>query len=461
MAKVHSISPWQMEDRPGWYATFREVQNRRVTRGLGTRDKHEADLLCRSLAVLVDRRPERLEDAPAGVPPKALELYFGADAVKAAPTGLLVAALPTEPMNESDLASLPVEARIRMEAIERRNQQLEYEARREELRLEALERELAGLKDSVLARAATAAANCPPMSDALESFKAHMRATAGKNHAEEMIRVATAFTKAIDARTTAQVSAEQVGRWLDLEAAKSDSPFMRRARHRVRLSRFLTWASRTYEHLNPMTLVPAPKSKQLERERDDVHWHELAEIEATVKALPDAYWKALVGTLVYAGLRLSELVFLRRVDLKEEEGARFLWVTTVDDGHGDRHATKSAHSRRAIQVSADRLWPLLETHMKDDVDANNVFLFPMPKGMRRRKRSSGHPERWRTQTLSRRLSGMLPDTMNALSLRRTFGSLLLRAKKSVNDVAAAMGNTPDVVQKHYARILGAEVKVDF
>ena len=57
--------------------------------------------------------------------------------------------------------------------------------------------------------------------------------------------------------------------------------------------------------------------------------------------------------------------------------------------------------------------------------------------------------------------GLLPKGMNAKSLRRTFGSLLLRAGKSTAEVAAAMGNTEEIVRRHYARLLGSEVDVDF
>jgi len=57
--------------------------------------------------------------------------------------------------------------------------------------------------------------------------------------------------------------------------------------------------------------------------------------------------------------------------------------------------------------------------------------------------------------------GVLPEGMSAKSLRRTFGSLLLRSGKSSAEVAAAMGNTEQVVRDHYARLLGREVKVDY
>jgi integrase len=46
------------------------------------------------------------------------------------------------------------------------------------------------------------------------------------------------------------------------------------------------------------------------------------------------------------------------------------------------------------------------------------------------------------------------------SLRRTFGSFLLRSGASVHEVSAAMGNSAEVVEEHYARILGSEVLVN-
>ena len=46
-------------------------------------------------------------------------------------------------------------------------------------------------------------------------------------------------------------------------------------------------------------------------------------------------------------------------------------------------------------------------------------------------------------------------------MRRTFGSLLIPSGKTEVEVAAAMGSTPAVVRSSYARILGAEVDVDF
>ena len=73
----------------------------------------------------------------------------------------------------------------------------------------------------------------------------------------------------------------------------------------------------------------------------------------------------------------------------------------------------------------------------------------------------GNLEYWQKDTMSKQILKILPPGITCLTLRRTFGSLLLRSGKSVSEVAAAMGNSATMVEKHYARILGHEVDTNF
>ena len=59
------------------------------------------------------------------------------------------------------------------------------------------------------------------------------------------------------------------------------------------------------------------------------------------------------------------------------------------------------------------------------------------------------------------IKGIFPKDIDCLLLRRTFGSLLIRSGHSTAEVAAAMGNTERIVRKHYARLLGKEIDIDF
>ena len=211
-----------------------------------------------------------------------------------------------------------------------------------------------------------------------------------------------------------------------------------------------------------MVGVTLTSARQVQEERGDIVWHSLPEVHATVSRLPDLYWKSVVSTLAFAGLRLSELAWLRTTDLDLEKGT--IWVTTVEDATGDKHKIKSLHSRRTVNLHPKLLWPLLREYQRDLAPGPTV-LFPVPEKMRRsRSRPDAAAERWRLDTLGKVLRRFLrtPQTgMMPLTLRHTFGSLLIRVGRNVTEVAAAMGNTPEVVLRHYARLLGHEVHINF
>lgn len=458
LAPKYHVKPRRQPGRSSFVATFRDHTGAQVTRGLSTVDERTAQLVCAGLVWLHHHRHDvpTPSDAPADISPRAAALFWGLERAPAARAIQVEAPLELSP---DWLAQLPPLLSSQVWRLMRDYEALSAERERLQVELAAAHRELLGLRSSVLARAAAAEAACPPISEALTAFRAHLAAVSSATNARLVGRLAERFTATIAAQTTAEITPAQVGGWLDREAAKAPSPAIRRARHRIKLSRFLTWASRTYGHANPLDAVPPPSASQLEREQTDIHWHEIAVVEAAIEGL-EPYWRALVGTLAFAGLRLSELIWLRRVDVRAEGERRLLTITTVE-GEGGRHAVKSTHSRRSVEVHPTRLWPLLERHLADG--AGRLFVFAMPPSVRRRPRNGVgvDAERWRIDTLSRHLARVLPAGVSPRSLRRTFGSLLLRDGCSPAEVAAAMGNTPDVVRRHYARILGSEVAVRF
>jgi hypothetical protein len=54
----------------------------------------------------------------------------------------------------------------------------------------------------------------------------------------------------------------------------------------------------------------------------------------------------------------------------------------------------------------------------------------------------------------------LKKSIDCRTLRRTFGSLQLRAGKKEHEVAALMGDRVDTVRRHYARVLAEEVPIE-
>jgi len=464
-------------------ANFYVASGARVFRSLGTEDESAALLTCAALSRLQALGAPDPDDLPDDIPARAVELYYGR------PRAVAVRIPRSEPPPAIDVAILSDPRR--------RGEVLEALLDRERLKAElfqvtrdrdGLRAELASLRASVLGRITAAAERCPPIDAAITQFETHMLASTQARNARLVVAVARKFkaTLPADVRTAAEVTPAHVLGWLDAETIGAAKAAGRRKKLRNRLGRFLKWCATTWGFPSPMPGVRAPSTSAVRRERGEIRWHELPEVEAALAGLsarlgtPEepadpalvTYWKALIGTLAFAGLQLAELIWLRRADLQERpDGRRQLWITAVEDGHGGRHALKHGFRERAVDVHPERLWPLLEKHVKDG-GAGEVFLFPS-RTRQRARRIDGHPERWAEASLTHRLTGdpggktkeprpaLLPKGMTAASLRRTFGSLMLRDGVAVAAVAAAMGNTPQVVQEHYARILGSEVNVGF
>jgi len=221
---------------------------------------------------------------------------------------------------------------------------------------------------------------------------------------------------------------------------------------RISLTKFFNWACSQWPFLNPMDMVK-PRSVKAQ---EDILWHSREDIEELLKGKSE-YWRAVIGVMAYAGLSAHELRGLRTEDVIEDEGTHMLRVSPNED-----RQLKTAKRKRSVVIHKKYLLPLIQEYLSHKPES--LYLFPPTVGNR---------QIWHEDTFSKYLCGtkatakkkaivgILPKGYNALSLRRTFGSLLIRSGKSEVEVAAAMGNSPEMVRKHYARILGKEISVNF
>jgi len=474
-----------------YVAYFHTASGKRVGRGLGTDDKGKADVICTGLARLWMSGARVRSQAPDGLDPDALDLFFG-DRTERADTA------PVDALQDAH-AALSAEERL---------EQALAKAAQYKRDLENLNEAHQALQRSAIGRMVEAGRRAPPIAQALEKYAAHIATKTTPGNAGTHARAAREFaaTLPLEVRTFADVTPEQISGFLDAKAA-AGNPAKKKSRRRawyLLVSRLVNWAASTWSYPSQMEGVPRTRKGEVLAERGDIHWHELAEVEAALEALPArlkarkgkavaaaevAYWRALVGMLAYAGLQLAELAWLRRKDL--ELAANRLrgsvWITTVEDAGNpeQRHAVKTEHRRRRVDLNPKRLMPLIREYL-DAGHGAGEYLFPLPPGMPRRRRRGALCERWRVDGLSRVLrgdpggknpskgkkpkaatSGLLPVGMNAKSLRRTFGSILIRSRRpdggryGVADVAALMGNSEAVIADHYAKILGREVDVEF
>jgi hypothetical protein len=479
MAKRYSVTPTKRLGKQSYSTSFRDATGKRVTRGLGTQNKDAADTTCIWLRRLWTDKVRSQADVPPGCPIAARDLYFG---VQRAPP-----ASPA-PVSTEELRRMPVAARSHVIQIAGELHQAREELARQAAQIKALEEVCAtetgkhqALARSILGQAASAGARSPALEEALVEFERHLAATTTPGYRRDVMSLATDFTASLPekCKTLADVSVEQIAAFLDAKAVASHpaQPLTRYTRYRIKLGRLINWAAQRWGYPSQMSGVRSLSATQVGRERTEIHWHELAEIEALIQSL-DTYWQALVGTLAYAGLQLAEMCWLRHEDLiwGPDRKTAQLRIATVIEGAGSeaRHFLKSSHRRRMVTVHPRLLLPRLKAH-SERMPEGGLYLFPMPadRARRRRRLTPGSADRWCVHSLSVILrghqggkhrapsKGILPAGMNAKSLRRTFGSLLIRSGATEAQVAAAMGNTPSVVRAHYARILGREVDVDF
>jgi hypothetical protein len=497
MAKRYTVTPRVPPGRTKLIATFYNSAGERITRSLETDNHARAGTLCADLVTLWTGRIDSVVKALAlNVDPLCIKLYFSVNqnADEAGSVSLSDISGRILAQAHAEALDYPKEARARLRPIlaDRVRLKEENEALHVQLgqtqRLYAAEKTAReAMERTAIARAVKTAARAPSMDDAAAEFEKHIRSKTNKSNAAQHVNAWAKFRATLppDLDNVANITVEQVGAFLDARAADGDPARQvgrRRAWH-LMIARFFSFLQERYALPSLMPAIPFPGKNDVERERGDIEWHTLKDVQKAMNSLPDAYWRALVGCLAYAGLQLAEVCWLRVQDLKLSKNRKRarLWVTTVEED-GERHAIKTENRRRGVDVHP-ALMPLLVKHL-DEGRAGKKFLFPMRRALkknpkenesaqRKRRGLALDDERWRVSSLSTVLRGhnggekrkvtaaLLPKRMNAKSLRRTFGSLLLRAGKSTAQVAAAMGNSERVVQQHYARILAAEVNVNF
>lgn len=490
----YAITPQRRPGARSYSATFVNATGKRVTRGLGTDDTARADLTCKGLVLLRHALPRTMAQAPTDVPLDAIRLYFedeGASgpALDFPDPGTLSnhphrsvaeAVMKYPPRFRTEIASL-MEERGRLL---RENTQFRLDITLLKRNLDDECRRRISIEQTVVARLAKAQASAPQLVTALVEFEKHILSISTRRNARDHVNGVKKFllTLPVTATTAADIEPSHVMLFLDAQSGRGSptKTMSRRRAWRIRLSRFFSWIEQVHGLPSPMVGVPSVTKTAVLRERGDIHWHRLEEIQAVLKSLPDDYWRAVVATLAFAGLQLAELVWLRKTDVEiDGDRARF-WVTTVEDPDDpkSKHLLKTGHRRRHVDIHPVYLLPLIRKQVENAM----AFLFPAhvrisKKGKPcKRRGAAAESERWVEGSLSTRLRGhpggrdkkkrpstmgLLPKGMTAKSLRRTFGSLLLRSGKSTAEVAAAMGNTEQVVRENYARILGCEVDVDF
>ncbi len=203
------------------------------------------------------------------------------------------------------------------------------------------------------------------------------------------------------------------------------------------------------------------KRKEIRKGRGPIRWLERDQAVSVADKLTQP-WASMFRVQVGTGLRPSELITLKRSDFSPDFSELFLSPFDIHTlKTGTRHIQVPAEVRKIVKkqvenpVTPERKGryraypPALEKPVE--------LVFPNPNTGER-----WPSDRWFFKNFSKHvkaaaLAAGIKMKVGARTGRTTCGSLLIRAGKSVAEVAAILGDDPDTVREHYARILSGEV----
>jgi len=312
-----------------------------------------------------------------------------------------------------------------------------------------------------------------PVAEVLEQFAGHLRQRTGRTRKKgpqtDLYRLATWFGPVCEALNTnpqqdgrtrpkqgrrikksdpryveplrvvlvEEITTDAVATWLANMATRRKLNGKTCNEYREVLSRFVAWAMRRGVRM-PGNVNPVAAVDRYRIELKPIRFLTLDQIAEQLNALDGhPVLRTMVATLIYAGLRLGELLWLTPRDVDLQRGYLAVRRKTVLA----RTWMPKTGKDRAVPISA-ALHEILETY---EPPADELWYFVTKHGCQWDSDAFGDALR-----TANRAAG-LPWT--ALDFRHTFGSQLAMQGQSLFKIAELLGNSPQVCQRHYAALL--------
>lgn len=209
---------------------------------------------------------------------------------------------------------------------------------------------------------------------------------------------------------------------------------------RKHVNRFFNWAYKMHDVQSPMRKVDSMRRVEF----SEITYFDYDYLDEMISGL-ELYWKAVVSTLCFAGLRRNELLGLRVQDIYKSDGKYFIRV--ID--HEER-TLKNNETGRDIPVSEKRLKPIIVDYLNSDLPGEK-YLFPA---------LNGRGEMWKRTSFNLKFMDAVPDGVDCRSLRRSFNQNNIRSGMSREDTSILSGHSVTVNAKHYARKEAKEIDLE-
>ncbi len=213
-------------------------------------------------------------------------------------------------------------------------------------------------------------------------------------------------------------------------------------RYREILCRLFNWSMDERGIRMPGNINPVKKVGRYKEKAPEIRFLTLKQIDEQLAALADKpQLQVMVATLIYAGLRREELLWLTHDDIDLKAGAFGMLRIRAKTIDGRSWQPKTARNR-AVPISST-LRRYLDGYTRRIVPGG--WLFPSPAGTWWDCDNFSHD-----LTAANKFGGLL---LSCLDYRHTFGSQLAMKGESLYKISALMGNSPDICRKHYAAVV--------
>ena len=214
------------------------------------------------------------------------------------------------------------------------------------------------------------------------------------------------------------------------------------------------WASRSgLITRNPLTGMEQPPARS--RGRHALLGSTLRERRANHLRILEAASRAIRPFLICleaTGCRPGELAAATAADFDQELGAIVYHADDKRMEHEFSHKTGQKGKQRVIVLTGEAL--AIVRRLVQEYPTGPLFR----TGMSRTKRENLGPCGWTNKSIIRSFSNIRKKVgiprLTAYSYRHTFATSWLEEGRSVDILAELLGNSPEVIRKHYSHLLG-------
>ena len=240
-----------------------------------------------------------------------------------------------------------------------------------------------------------------------------------------------------EAITTAQIAAFISGRMASRGLAPKTGN-----RLRDTLSALFTWAMKQRGVRMPGDKNPVSAVDKYKESAPEIRFLTFKQIDEQLDTLAEnVQLQAMVATLIFAGIRREELLWLTPEDLDLAAGTFGVIRVRAKTLDGESWQPKTKRNR-AVPVSSRLRHFLDKWRLKHP---NGTWLFPSPAGVR------WDPDNFSSDLRFANEKAKLP--WGCLDFRHTFGSQLAMKGESLFKISALMGNSPEICRRHYAALV--------